>query len=179
LASRLIDKQLIFSGQKVRLEVHHMENDQGLRHRVEVVVHPGAVVILPIVNATTILMIRNRRHAIGRTLLELPAGTLERDEDPINCAGRELQEETGHLAGRLQSIGSFYSTPGIMTEKMYAYAAYDLQPTRMGLEPSEEIEVEQVAYEDAIEWTRTGQIADAKTIATLLLYDRFFRVAGS
>ncbi|HEV7300302.1 MAG TPA: NUDIX hydrolase [Tepidisphaeraceae bacterium] len=175
MASRLIDKQVIFDGRKVRLEIHHLEDDEGRRHNVEVVAHPGAVVILPIVDNQTILLIRNRRYATGQILLELPAGTLEKGEDPINCAGRELQEETGYLAGRLQIVGSFFSSPGILSEKMYAFAAYDLQKTRQALEHGEEIEVQKTPLDEAIEWTRTGQIADAKTIATILLYDRFFR----
>jgi ADP-ribose pyrophosphatase len=175
MASRLIDKQVIFEGRKVRLEIHHLEDDDGRRHKVEVVAHPGAVVVLPILDDHTILLIRNRRYATGQTLLELPAGTLEKGEDPMNCAGRELQEETGYLAGRLKIVGSFFSSPGILSEKMYAFAAFDLQKTRQALEHGEEIEVQETPIDDAIEWTRTGQIADAKTIATLLLYDRFFR----
>lgn len=175
MASRLVDKQLIYEGRKVRLEIHHLEDDDGRRHKAEVVAHPGAVVILPIVDDRTILLIRNRRYATGQTLLELPAGTLEKGEDPMNCAGRELQEETGYLAGRLKIIGSFFSSPGILSEKMYAFAAFDLQRTRQALEHGEEIEVQEAPIDDAIEWTRTGHIADAKTIATLLLYDRFFR----
>lgn len=175
MASRLIDKQIVYSGQKVRLELHHMEDEEGNRFKIEVVAHPGAVVILPVVDDRTILMIRNRRHTVGHTLLELPAGTLERGEDPMNGAGRELQEETGHLAGRLQILNSFYSSPGILSEKMYAFVAYDLQRTQMDLETGEEIEVVQVDLDDAIEWTRTGQIVDGKSIGTILLYDRFFR----
>ena len=175
MASRLMDKQLIYEGRKVRLEIHHLEDDEGRRHKVEVVAHPGAVVVLPILDDQTILLIRNRRYATGQTLLELPAGTLEKGEDPMNCAGRELQEETGYLAGRLQIVGSFFSSPGILSEKMYAFAAYDLQQTRQALEHGEEIEVQETPLDDAIEWTRTGQIADAKTIATILMYDRFFR----
>src|SRR5439155_21992962 len=93
----------------------------------EVVVHPGAVVVLALTPDGQVVLIRTRRYAVGQILIELPAGTLEKGEDPINCAGRELLEETGYLAGRLVPIGNFFTSPGVLTEKMYAYAAYELE----------------------------------------------------
>src|SRR5438105_3671707 len=128
MSNRLIEKQVIYDGKKCRLELHHLENEETRRkHRREVVVHPGAVVVLPLTDDGQVLLIRTRRYAVGQNLIELPAGTLEKGEDPINCAGRELLEETGYLAGRLKSIGAFFTSPGILSERMYAYAAYDLQ----------------------------------------------------
>jgi ADP-ribose pyrophosphatase len=138
-------------------------------------VHPGAVVILPFLNPNEILLIRNRRHSIGERLIELPAGTLEKNEDPINCAGRELVEETGHLAGRLQPLGNFFTSPGVLTEKIYAYAAYDLEIARVDPDEGEEIETFPTPFDEAIEWIRDGTIHDGKSIATILMYDRFFR----
>ena len=172
---RLIDKQVIYDGKKVRLEVHHLEdNETGKRLRREVCVHPGAVVVLPFLPDGRIILIRNRRYVIGQTLVELPAGTMERNEDPINCAGRELQEETGYPASRIKPIGNFYSSPGVMTERMYAFAAFGLQKTSPVLEEGEEIEVFSVEFAEAVSMIREGQIQDGKTIATLLLYERFF-----
>jgi ADP-ribose pyrophosphatase len=98
MSNRLIEKQVIFDGQKVRLEIHHLEDSEGKRIRREVCVHNGAVVILPFVDQERILLLRNRRYAVGQLLHELPAGTLEKGENPMNCAGRELEEETGYLA---------------------------------------------------------------------------------
>jgi ADP-ribose pyrophosphatase len=176
---RLIDKQLIYDGKKVRLEVHHLEDDEtGKRHGREVCVHPGAVVVLPFLPDGRIMLIRNRRYAIGQTLIELPAGTMERNEDPINCAGRELLEETGYVAGRLKAIGNYFTSPGILTEHMYAYAAYDLERGKTALEEDEEIELMPASWEDAIEMVGDGRIKDGKTIATLLMYERFFRTKG-
>jgi ADP-ribose pyrophosphatase len=176
MSSKLIDKQTIYNGKKVRLELHHLEDGEtGARHLREVVIHPGAVVVLGIQGDGSILLIRTRRYAVGQTLIELPAGTLEKGEDPMNCAGRELLEETGYLAGRLQPIGNFYTSPGILSEKMYAFAAYDLEAQRQALEEGEEIEVVPTPLEQAIEMIRQGEIHDGKTIATLLMYDRFFR----
>jgi ADP-ribose pyrophosphatase len=177
MSYRLIEKQVIFTGSKVRLELHHLENDEGDRTRREVCVHPGAVVILPILEDGRVLLIRNRRYAIGgQILIELPAGTLEKNEDPMNCAGRELLEETGHLAGRLQPLGNFFTSPGILSEKMYAFAAYDLEKRTSALEEGEEIEVMPVPLEQAIVMIKDGRIHDGKTIATLLMYDRFHRI---
>jgi ADP-ribose pyrophosphatase len=175
MSYRLVEKQVIFSGEKIRLELHHLEDDSGKRTRREVVVHPGAVVILPILEDGRIVLIRNRRYAIGaQYLLELPAGTLEKNEDPLNCAGRELLEETGYLAGRLAALGNFYSSPGILSEKLYAFAAYDLEKQAPALEEGEEIEVLSATLGEAVEMIREGRIHDGKTIATLLMYERFF-----
>lgn len=173
---QLVEKQVIFEGRKSRLEVHHFRNEQtGKRMAREVIVHPGAVVILPLLPNNKIVLIRNRRIAAQATLIELPAGTLEANEIPMNCAGRELLEETGYLAGRLQSLGQFYTSPGIMSEKMYAYAAYDLVEKGQALEEGEEIELMTATLDEAIDMIRLGQIADGKTIATILMFDRFHR----
>lgn len=171
MAYRLIEKQVLFNGKKVRLEVHALENDDGKRSQREIVVHNGAVVVLPLMKDGSVLLIRNRRYAVGQVLLELPAGTLEKGEDPMNCAGRELLEETGYLAGRLWPLGSFFSSPGVLTEKLYAFAAYDLEQSVSALEEGEEIELNPVSMAEALEMVRTGQIQDAKSIATLFLFD--------
>lgn len=92
MSARLIEKQVVYDGKKVRLEIHHLEREDGRRFKIEVVAHNGAVVILPMLDDGRVILIRNRRHAIQQLLLELPAGTLEKGEDPMNCAGRELQE---------------------------------------------------------------------------------------
>jgi ADP-ribose pyrophosphatase len=172
----MVERQVVYDGKKVRLELHHLEDEEtGRRHKREVCVHPGAVCVLPFVDPEHILLIRNRRYAVGETLIELPAGTLEKGEDPMNCAGRELMEETGFIAGRLKAIGDFYTSPGILTEKMYAFAAYDLTRAKSALEEGEEIELAPAALEEAIDMIRFGQIKDAKTIATLLMFERFSR----
>ena len=174
MAFQLVEKQVLYKGKKINLEVHHLQDDAGKRTQREIVVHPGAVVILPFLDDKTILLLRNKRYTIQQILLELPAGTLEHGESPMNCAGRELQEETGYVASRMKPIGNFYSSPGILTERMYAFAAFGLQKTNPALEEGEEIEVFSVDFADAVSMIRDGQIQDGKTIATLLLYERFF-----
>jgi ADP-ribose pyrophosphatase len=168
---QLVEKQTLYEGQRCKLEIHHLDDDQtGTRILKEVIVHPGAVVILGFLEDGRLLLIRNRRYTISETLIELPAGTMEKGEDPINCAGRELLEETGYLAGRLKSLGSFFSSPGILTEKMYVYAAYDLEHQGQSLDATEEIIVLPVTMERAIQMIRLGEIVDGKTIAAILLY---------
>jgi ADP-ribose pyrophosphatase len=178
MSYRLIEKQVLYTGKKMRLEVHHLEKEdqdapEVKRTRREVVVHPGAVVVLPMVDESNILLIRNKRYAVGEVLLELPAGTLEPKEPPMNCAGRELLEETGYLAKRLKPLGSFYTSPGILTEKMHAFVAYDLQKKETALEEGEEIELYPTTLEQALQMIKHGQIVDGKTIAVLLMYERF------
>jgi len=176
MSYRVIEKQIIYDGQKVRLELHRLENDQTHRQsKREVCVHPGAVVVLPLLGDGRVMLIRTRRYAVGQVMLELPAGTLEKGEDPINCAGRELQEETGYVAKRLLPIGNFFTSPGILSEKMYAYAAYDLTETKQTLEEGEEIERHPVLLQEAIAMCGDGRIVDGKTIATLLIFERFHR----
>lgn len=174
MSDHLIEKQVLYEGRKVRLEIHHLDHERsGKRLRKEVVVHPGAVVIMGFLPDGKLVLIRNRRYSVGQVLIELPAGTLEKGEDPMNCAGRELLEETGFLAGRLKRIASFYASPGILTEKMHLFAAYDLTFQGQALEAGEEIEVMPTAWPDVIEMIRSGQIEDSKTIAGVLMYERF------
>jgi ADP-ribose pyrophosphatase len=173
---RLIEKQIAFKGKKVRVEVDRLEDEETQKEvRREMVVHPGAVVVLPVMEDGRVLMIRNHRYSVQQVLIELPAGTLEKGEDPMNCAGRELLEETGYLAGRLQRIGAFYSSPGILTEKLYAFAAFNLEKKESDLEEDEEIEIMPLLFDDALRMIDSAEIMDAKTIATLLMYERFHR----
>jgi len=178
MGSKLIDRQILYSGKKMRLELHHLQSDvedDNTRHVREVIVHPGAVAVLAFLPDDQILLIRNYRYPIGQILLELPAGTLEKNEDPINCAGRELLEETGYLAGRLKPIGNFFTSPGILSEKMYAFAAYDLEKKTQALEEGEEITLEPTPYDEAMRMIDRGEMHDGKTIATILMYDRTLR----
>jgi ADP-ribose pyrophosphatase len=176
MSFQLIEKQILYTGKKVRLELHRLENDEtGQRTQREIIAHPGAVVVLPLLPNGKVILIRQRRYAIGQVLIELPAGTLEKGEDPMNCAGRELLEETGLVAGRLRPLYSFFSSPGILTEKMYVFAAYDLEQSVSALEEGEEIELFPVMMNEALEMCGDGRIADGKTLVALLMYDRYFR----
>ncbi|MCG3129557.1 MAG: hypothetical protein FLDDKLPJ_00290 [Phycisphaerae bacterium] len=143
----------------------------------EVVVHPGAVVILPLLDARRIVMIHNVRHGVGRELLELPAGTLEPGEAPIVTAGRELVEETGYRASRLDPLAEFFMSPGILSERMHAFVAQELTWVGQALEAGEHIRTEFVDIPTVRAWMRDGRIEDAKTLAALGVY--FARMTGA
>lgn len=140
----------------------------------ELVAHPGAVVILPLLD-DQVVMIRNHRWAINRELWELPAGTLEPPEPPDLCAGRELVEETGYRAGRIVPLINFYSSPGFCSELLHTFVATDLEHVGQHLEETEKIQVELLPFTSVLEMVKSNQICDAKTIATLLYYDGFLR----
>ena len=135
--------------------------------------HPGAVTILPMVDREHVCLIRNYRIAVRETLIELPAGTLEPNEDPQFAAVRELAEETGYRAGHIQRLGQMLMSPGILNERMHIFLATELTPGPLDLQPDEEIERLVTPWSQAIEMVRSGAIEDAKTVATLLFYDRF------
>ncbi len=145
----------------------------GGTHRREVVVPHDAVVVLPVLEDGRVVLIRNERFAVGKTLLELPAGTLEEDEDPAACAGRELTEETGYVAEQISRLTGFYTSPGFCTERMHAYLATGLTFEGQSLDETERITAEPMTMDDALRAMRNGEIEDAKTIATLLFYAQF------
>ena len=136
----------------------------------EVVVHPGAVLILPFLSDTEIIMIHNVRHVVGRELLELPAGTLENGEEPQSCAARELEEETGYRAGTLEPLCEFFTGPGICTELMHTFVARDLVRTAQKLDPTEQIRVEMLTLNRALQMIAKGEIIDGKSIAAIGSY---------
>lgn len=136
----------------------------------ELVVHPGAVLIIPLLDCRNVVMIHNYRFAVGQELIELPAGTLEAGEDPMDCAARELQEETGYRAGRLESMGHFYTSPGFTNEIMHVFTATDLKEGPQELDDGEQIRVEVMPLADVFDACGSGRITDAKTVAALMIY---------
>lgn len=144
----------------------------GREHQREVIRHPGAVTILPLIDDDNVCLIKNYRDAVGSTLIELPAGTLEPREDPAATAVRELIEETGYRAAQWEYLHCFYMSPGILDERMYLYAANQLSAGDAQREPSEQIENLVVPWKEAITMVFDGRIQDAKTIVGLLFYDR-------
>lgn len=167
--------------QGVRFDIHAVElpGEDGRVVRREVLIHPGAVVILPMLGPDHVVLIQNQRFAVGKTLWELPAGTLEPGEPIDLCAARELAEETGYRAGRLEKLTSFYASPGIINEEMHAYLGTELTRVGQDLDESERITVHTMPWKRAMEMARNGEIRDGKTLATLLYYDRFIRASRS
>lgn len=143
--------------------------DRGTQKRA-VVVHPGAVVVVPILDNGDIVMIKNRRWQVGATLLEFPAGTIEPDEEIECCARRELIEETGFEACTMELIHHFFALPGISTEVMHVYAARGLAWVGQRLEPDEEIDVVHLSFDQLLDATASGEVVDGKTLAVIALF---------
>ncbi|MCY3014548.1 MAG: NUDIX hydrolase [Planctomycetota bacterium] len=137
----------------------------------EVIEHPGSVVVVPLLSPVEVCLVEVVRVAVGRTLLELPAGTLDRVESLEAAAARELAEETGYRSRCLTAAGEFWMSPGILRERMHLFVAEGLEPGPQTLEPGEQIRVRIVRWEAAIAMCLEGAIDDAKTVAGLLLVD--------
>ncbi len=164
--------KLLLTTPRFRVEMAAHTKADGSRHERAVIRHPGAVTILPMVDEQHVCLIRNYRVAVGETLVELPAGTLEPPEAPVVTARRELIEETGYRAGKLEQLSTFYLSPGVLDECMYLFLATELTAGPAQREPNEEIENLVVSWDEAISWASDGTIHDAKTIVALLLYER-------
>lgn len=163
-------EELVLTGE--RFNVHRLEltgSDGRLYHR-EVVRHPGAVVLLPMIDADTVVLIRNTRPTVNQTLLELPAGTREPGEPADQTAHRELIEETGYQAGQLDLIHEFYSAPGICDELMHLYAARELVAGQHAREATEQIENHVVNRQQIQALIADGSIRDAKTLVGLYAF---------
>lgn len=154
-----------------RFRVERIGHGSGDQRRVrEIVRHPGAVAIVPVVDDDHICLIRNHRVAVGRELIEIPAGTLEPGEEPLETAVRELQEETGYRADDMSALHSFFLSPGILDERMHLFVARKLTAGPPAREPGELIENLVVTNREAIDMVRRGEIEDAKTIVGLAIY---------
>ncbi len=165
-------REIVHQGRKIRVAIETGVSAAGVPFRRDVILHPGAVAILPLIDEDHICLLRNERPAVGETLWEIPAGTLEPNEPIEVAAARELAEETGYTAKRLEKICVFYPSPGLLSEKTHLFVARDLTPGAMNLEPDEQMEPRIVPLAQAMEWALNGTILDAKTIIALLLWDK-------
>jgi ADP-ribose pyrophosphatase len=163
-----VDSKQVFEGRTFNVTVDTVrEGDQTYIR--DVVHHPGSAVILPAFDDGTIALVRQYRHPAVKYLLELPAGTLNDKEPPEAGAARELEEELGFVAGKLEKLSEFFVSPGFCEEKMWLYLATDLTETQQRLEADEMIEVVRLPIDRALQMITTGEIEDAKTIIGLML----------
>ena len=169
LKEELIESHTIYRGRVVTLRIDTVRLPNGSIARREIVEHRGAVAIVPLLNHETVLLIRQYRQAVGETLLEIPAGTLEPDEPPDACARRELQEETGYTARQLRPLFSQYLAPGYSQEVLHVYLAEDLVPAAQGLDADELVELAPTPLSAVEQMILDGAIKDSKTIAGLLM----------
>jgi ADP-ribose pyrophosphatase len=167
-----VARDIVFRGKKFQVAVADDPLPDGRAVRREVVLHPGAVAVLPLPDAGHVCLLRNRRFAVGEELWEIPAGTLEPPEPPDQAAARELAEETGYRAARWRKLREFYPSPGVLSERMHLYVAEELTPGPQRLEAGEQIEPHVVPWSDALGWALDGTIRDAKTLVAILLWER-------
>jgi ADP-ribose pyrophosphatase len=164
--------RIIYQGSKIKLALKSVELRDGTTAEREVVLHRGAVALVPLVAKERVCLVHNRRYAIGKTLLEVPAGTIDAGETPEQTAQRELQEETGYRAGRLVHLRDWYVSPGFLNERMHLFLCDELVPAQAHHQPDEHLQIVVVPWAEAVAMALDGRIEDAKTILALLICDR-------
>lgn len=161
--------ETVYKGRAFDVRRDFVRLPNGQQKQRDVVVHDPSVVIIPLDENRQILFVKQYRHPIGDSLLELPAGVMETGETPLVTAQREIREETGMGAEDMKKIGEFYLAPGYSTEFMYVYLARGLYPAALPMDEDEDIRVEKVSSEHLVDQSKAAQFRDAKTLAALLL----------
>ncbi len=170
MSERLLRRETVFAGRLLAVYRDEVVLPDGQRRIREVVHHPGAVAVLPVRKDGRVVLVEQYRHAVGQTLLEVPAGTREPGETVEACAARELEEETGYRAGRLRELVRFAVSPGWTDEELVVFVAEELIPTRARPADDERLTVRELAPEEALAAVRAGRIRDAKSLIALLGY---------
>lgn len=166
-----LDSKTIFEGRVIRLTLDTVRLENGNTATREVVHHGGGAGILALNQAGEVAMVRQFRYALGRELLEIPAGKVENGEDPMHTAMRELEEEIGCTAERLEPFGEVIPTCGYCTEIIWLFRAVGLRPSHQHLDADEFLSVEWLPFEAALALAQSGEIADSKTAVALLKAD--------
>ncbi len=165
--------EVILQGRAFKIRRDTLKTPDGHETKYEIIEHGGSVVIVPIDNEGNVLFVRQYRHAAGLDLLELPAGTRDGDEPYEDCAAREIREETGMEAGKLQKIGDFYLAPGYSSEFMAVFLATELKHNPLQGDDDEFLQVEKIHVKDADALFAGGGVPDAKSLAAWLLAKPF------
>ena len=166
------DIKEIHKGRTFTLYTENVTLDNGVTADIDVIRHPGASVILPLIN-DTIVMIYQYRHAVGKYIYEIPAGTLNKGESPLECAKRELMEETGYTASHFEKMGEIIPVPGYSDELLHLFLAQNLSVKERNLDKDEVLSVKEFKVDKVFEMVAKGEIVDAKTLVALY----FFRSA--
>jgi ADP-ribose pyrophosphatase len=169
---RLIERRVLWQGSVGSFGLDTVVLPNGQRAELAILHHPGAAAVVPFLDRERIILLRQFRHAAGGTIWEVPAGKLDAGEDPARCAARELAEETGYRAGRLERTGMILTTPGFTDERIHLFCAFELSPGATAHEHNEVIRTEVVPLRQALEMIDAGEISDGKTIAALFFAAR-------
>lgn len=161
----------IYSGKILKLTVDEVELENGGTAIREVVRHSGGVAVLALDDDNNIIFVRQFRYPYAEVLLELPAGKINEGEDAYTCGFRELEEETGYVAGTFEFLAEVYPTPGYTDEVLHLYTARNLTRTEQRLDADEFLTAEKIPYKKAVEMCLNGEIKDAKTLAAILIFD--------
>lgn len=171
--NRMVGTRRIFSGRIINLDIDRVKLATGQEVDLEIIRHPGASAVVPLISNTEsdhhVVLIRQFRHAAGQTLWEIPAGVLEKGEQPEDCALRELEEETGARAGKITHLSTIFTTPGFTDEKIHLFLATELTMGIAKPEDDEEIETVIKPLTEVLEMVNDGTINDSKTISALFL----------
>jgi ADP-ribose pyrophosphatase len=170
---RLLSSETAYSGRLFNVALDRLDMDNGVVAFRETIRHPGAVCMVPVTDSGDLLLVTQYRHAAGRRLLELPAGTLEPGEPPIDAVSRELQEEVGHKPGRIDALGGFFVAPGYTTEFIHLFVCSQLETARLEADEDEDIEVEVRTAAQALAAIDAGEICDAKSVIGVLRWQRW------
>ena len=165
----LIKSETLLQGRVFKLRRDYLKTSEGREIKLEIIEHGGSVVIVPIDQEGNMIFVRQYRHATGKDILELPAGTRDDDEPHEECAARETREEIGMEAGKLEKVGDFYLAPGYSTEFMEVFLATNLKDNPLDPDEDEILVVEKIPVKKVFEIARAGKIQDAKSLAALLL----------
>jgi ADP-ribose pyrophosphatase len=163
-----LGSEIIYNGKIFDIRVDGIR-ENGIEYKREIVVHHGSAVIVPVFDDGTVALVRQYRHAAGKYLLEIPAGTLNDGEDPEAGAIRELEEEIGVTAAKVKKLTEFYVSPGFLTEKMHLYMATGLTETQQRLEEDEILSIERYSFPEAVKMIESDEIVDAKTMIGVTL----------
>ena len=174
LIEKTLETKRIFEGKIVNLRVDKVELPDGRSATREVVEHRGAVAVVPMLDSKRLVLVRQYRQPVGKILLEIPAGCLEKDESPEDCAKRELMEEIGYDPQKLTKMFHSHLSPGYSTEVLHTFLAEDLVKVPENRDMDEFLEVVTLDFRDAVEMIRGGEITDAKSICGILLAERLF-----
>ena len=178
LFEKKLDSRQVFDGVVVKLFVDEVELPNGKKSVREIVRHPGAVCVVPVTDQGEVIMVRQFRYAFGQTLLEIPAGKLEPGEDPLKAALRELEEETGTVAEKIEHIGELYTTVAILDEKIQMYLATGLSYKNAHPDEDEFLEVEKIPLNTLVDMVMNGEIRDSKTQVALLKAHKILNERG-
>lgn len=168
-----IDTTSSYKGKLISVRSDRIQDSQGRVHQYDIVLHPGAAVMIPIHEGGKIHLVKQWRRASQEILIELPAGTLENNENPLHCAQRELQEEIGYKAKKMTSLGGFFTAPGFCNEYLHLFLAEELIESPLIGDDSDKIDPCLLSLEEALDWIEQGKIKDAKTICGIYRYFRW------